>query len=313
MARPFDKVLVANRGEIARRVFRTCRERDIATVAVYSDADAHAAHVADADEAYAIGPAEAAQSYLVVEKIIDAAQRSGAQAIHPGYGFLSERAALVEACDAAGITFIGPPTEAMRVMGDKVSARKAMVAAGVPVIPGVDDVADADAALAVADGIGLPVMLKASAGGGGKGMRIVHNRDGVRAAFDAASREAAAGVRGRTSLRRARGHPGSPRGDSGDGGSPRGLRVFGRARLLGAASSPKGHRRGAIAQSADERRGSRRDGGGRHAGRRCGGLRRSGYRRVSLRGDRRWSALLFPGDEHAAPGRASRDRGHHRP
>jgi len=189
---PFDKVLVANRGEIARRVFRTCRERGIATVAVYSDADATAAHVLDADEAYRIGPAAAAQSYLRVDAIIDAAKKSGAQAIHPGYGFLSERAELVAACDAAGITFVGPPTRAMEVMGDKVEARRAMIAANVPVVPGVDAVDGPDRAEQVVDEIGLPVMIKASAGGGGKGMRVVQKREDVRGAFEAAAREALA-------------------------------------------------------------------------------------------------------------------------
>ena len=190
--RPFDKVLVANRGEIARRVFRTCREHGITTVAVYSDADEGAPHVADADEAYRIGAAPAAESYLVVDRIIEAAQRSGAQAIHPGYGFLSERPELVAACQAAGITFIGPPVRAMEVMGDKVQARRAMIAAGIPVVPGVEDVPDGAHALEVADEIGLPIMIKASAGGGGKGMRVVQAREAVEAAFEAAKREAAA-------------------------------------------------------------------------------------------------------------------------
>ncbi|MBK8238479.1 MAG: acetyl-CoA carboxylase biotin carboxylase subunit [Deltaproteobacteria bacterium] len=186
------KVLVANRGEIARRVFRTCREHGIATVAVYSDADIDALHALEADEAIAIGPAPARESYLRVEAIIDAARRSGADGIHPGYGFLSERPALASACDAAGIAFIGPPAAAMDVMGDKVRARKAMAAAGVPVVPGVDDVVDADHADAVAAEIGFPVMIKASAGGGGKGMRVVTERGAVGAAFAAAQREAEA-------------------------------------------------------------------------------------------------------------------------
>ena len=190
--RPFRKILVANRGEIARRVFRTCREHGIATVAVYSDVDRGAVHVADADEAVEIGGAAASQSYLSIERIIAAAKATGAEAIHPGYGFLSERAAFVQACDAAGIVFIGPPAEAMRVMGDKVQARKAMIAAGVPVVPGAEDVPDAEQALAAADEIGFPVMIKASAGGGGKGMRVVHRRDDVKSAFEAAQREAIA-------------------------------------------------------------------------------------------------------------------------
>jgi len=186
------KVLVANRGEIARRVFRTCRERGIATVAVYSDADREALHVLEADEAVHIGPALAAESYLRVDAIIDAAKQTGADAIHPGYGFLSERAALPDACDKAGIAFVGPPANAMYVMGDKVRARKAMMAAGVPVVPGVDDVRDAAAAVALATEIGFPVMLKASAGGGGKGMRVVADADGVASAFASAQREAKA-------------------------------------------------------------------------------------------------------------------------
>ncbi len=186
------KVLVANRGEIARRVFRTCRERGIATVAVYSDADVDALHALEADEAVHIGPAPARDSYLRIEAIIDAARRTGADGIHPGYGFLSERAALPRACDEAGIAFIGPPAAAMEVMGDKVRARKAMAAAGVPTVPGVDDVVDADHAEAVAAEIGFPVMIKASAGGGGKGMRVVTERGAVAAAFAAAQREAEA-------------------------------------------------------------------------------------------------------------------------
>ena len=187
---PFSKILVANRGEIAARVFRTCRAHGIATVAVYSEGDRHALHVAEADEAICVGPTPSAQSYLVVENIIEAAKKTGAEAIHPGYGFLSEQARFVEACDAAGITFIGPPAEAMQVMGDKVRSRKAMLEAGVSVVPGREDIESPDDALAAADEIGMPLMLKAAAGGGGKGMRIVHERDEVTRAFEAASREA---------------------------------------------------------------------------------------------------------------------------
>ncbi|MBC7978544.1 MAG: acetyl-CoA carboxylase biotin carboxylase subunit, partial [Myxococcales bacterium] len=198
------KVLVANRGEIARRVFRSCREHGIATVAVYSDVDAEALHVLEADEAVCIGPAAARESYLRVEAIIDAARRTGADAIHPGYGFLSERPALPEACEAAGIVFIGPPAGAMHVMGDKVRARQAMAAAGVPVVPGADDVRDAAAAQALSRKIGLPMMIKASAGGGGKGMRVVEHEDGIVAAFEGAQREAEASFGdGRVFLERA--------------------------------------------------------------------------------------------------------------
>ncbi|MEM9458760.1 MAG: acetyl-CoA carboxylase biotin carboxylase subunit [Myxococcota bacterium] len=189
---PFRKVLVANRGEIARRVFRTCREHGIATVAVYSEADRGAPHVLDADEAYCIGPAPARDSYLVAERIIEVARRSGAEAIHPGYGFLSEQAAFVRACDEAGVVFVGPPGLAMEVMGDKVAARRAMIEAGVPVVPGVEDVTDAGAAQRAAEAIGFPVMVKASAGGGGKGMRVVHEPSALSRAFEAAAREAQA-------------------------------------------------------------------------------------------------------------------------
>ncbi len=188
----FQKVLVANRGEIAARVFRSCRAHGIATVAVYSDADAEALHVAAADEAVHIGPTPSAESYLRVDRIIEAAQRTGADAIHPGYGFLSERAELVEACEASGITFVGPSVHAMHVMGDKVRARRAMQEAGVPLVPGREDITDVEQALEAAKEIGYPLMIKASAGGGGKGMRIVHGESELRRGFEASSREALA-------------------------------------------------------------------------------------------------------------------------
>lgn len=191
-APPFKKILVANRGEIARRVFRTCRERGIATVAVFSEADRDALHVCEADEAVEIGPAAAKASYLDPQRILAAAKATGAEAIHPGYGFLSERAEFVTACEAAGVVFIGPPATAMDTMGDKVRARKAMMDAGVPVVPGRDDVRSADAAERAAAEIGFPVMIKASAGGGGKGMRIVDDPARVRSAFESAAREAEA-------------------------------------------------------------------------------------------------------------------------
>jgi len=186
------KVLVANRGEIARRVFRTCRERGIATVAVYSDADRDAVHVAEADEAVFIGGAAAAESYLRIEAVLDAAKRTGADAIHPGYGFLSERAEFADACEKAGILFIGPPGSAMIDMGDKERARAKMIEAGVPVVPGRDGITTPQEAAEAAKSIGFPVMIKASAGGGGKGMRIVHEPDRVIAAFEGAQREAKA-------------------------------------------------------------------------------------------------------------------------
>ncbi|MBS1896398.1 MAG: ATP-grasp domain-containing protein, partial [Actinobacteria bacterium] len=183
------KVLVANRGEIAVRVMRTLREMGIGSVAVYSDADRASLHVRMADEAYPIGPAPAAESYLRAEKIVSVAKACGAEAIHPGYGFLSENPILPEACEAAGITFIGPPASAMRQMGSKTAARKRMSEAGVPVTPGAmcDTTEEATAA---AKKIGFPVMLKAASGGGGKGMRLVTNESEMASAWERARSEA---------------------------------------------------------------------------------------------------------------------------
>ncbi len=172
--RPIRKVLVANRGEIALRVMRTCREMGIRTVAVYSDADRNALHVRAAYEAVRLGPPPARDSYLRGDLIVEAALRTGADAIHPGFGFLSERSAFVRQCQAAGLVFIGPGAEAMDAMGDKLGARRSMLAAGVPVVPGTTEPAGDDATLkAEAARIGYPLMIKASAGGGGKGIRIV--------------------------------------------------------------------------------------------------------------------------------------------
>ena len=193
--RPIRRVLVANRGEIAVRVMRTCRERGIETVAVYSDVDRLAPHVQVADYAVAIGPAPASQSYLVIDKIIAACKQSGADAVHPGYGFLSENEDFADACTAEGITFIGPSAEAMRKMGSKTEARKTVSAAGTPVVPGDngptgDGFPDAEMALVAATKIGFPVLIKAAAGGGGKGMRLVTAAAELTAAFEGARREA---------------------------------------------------------------------------------------------------------------------------
>ncbi|MCS3702169.1 propionyl-CoA carboxylase alpha chain [Salinibacter ruber] len=191
-SRPFDKVLVANRGEIAVRVLRTCHEQGLNTVAVYSTPDRSAPHVRRADEAYHIGPAAAAQSYLDSEAILEAARRSGADAIHPGYGFLSENAAFAEACAEAGVHFVGPPAAAIRAMGDKTAARQLMKEAGVPMAPGTTDaVASTEEGEAIAEDIGYPVLIKAAAGGGGKGMRIVHEPEHFAGAMDRAQGEAA--------------------------------------------------------------------------------------------------------------------------
>ncbi|MFL6299232.1 MAG: acetyl-CoA carboxylase biotin carboxylase subunit [Terriglobales bacterium] len=185
------KILVANRGEIAVRVMRACREMGIATVAVYSDVDRAALHVRRADEAYHIGPAAASESYLSIPKIIETAKRCGADAIHPGYGFLSERAAFARACRERGVVFIGPTPESMELMGSKTRARQAMQQAGIPFVPGsAGGLATAEEALKVAASIGYPVMIKAAAGGGGKGMRLVHAAQELKSGFESASSEA---------------------------------------------------------------------------------------------------------------------------
>ena len=189
----FRKVLIANRGEIAVRIIRACRELNIATVAVYSEADAESLHVRMADEAVCIGPAASSQSYLNIEHVIAAAVATNAEAVHPGYGFLAENASFARAVAAAGLTFIGPPAEAMEVMGSKTSARRAAVAAGVPIVPGtVERLASFEDAAKTADEFGYPVMLKAAAGGGGKGMRLVADVHELRSAFETAQAEAAA-------------------------------------------------------------------------------------------------------------------------
>jgi len=188
---PFKKILVANRGEIAVRVIRACREMGIPTVAVFSDVDRAALHVMKADEAYLIGPAAASESYLNIERILDVAKRSGADAIHPGYGFLSENAQFAKACGEAGVKFIGPPSSAMEAMGSKTRAREAADRVSLPRVPGsvraLESVAQAEE---IAASVGYPIMLKAAAGGGGKGMRRVDKREELASAFAAAQSEA---------------------------------------------------------------------------------------------------------------------------
>jgi len=189
----FKKILIANRGEIACRVIRACREMKIATVAVYSEADRDAMHVRLADEAFCIGPAPSNQSYLCADKLIEVATRTGSEAIHPGYGFLSENAGFARQVAAAGIVFIGPPPEAMEAMGGKMSARKIAIEAGVPVVPGTTEkLRSFDDAATTAAEIGYPVMLKASAGGGGKGMRLVLEASELKNALETAQSESLA-------------------------------------------------------------------------------------------------------------------------
>jgi acetyl-CoA carboxylase biotin carboxylase subunit len=187
----FDKVLIANRGEIALRIVRACQELGLRSVAVYSEPDAGAPHVREADEAVAIGPAQSSESYLRADKLIEAARRTGAQAIHPGYGFLAEREHFARAVRDAGLTFVGPPPEAIAALGSKTAARTLAMKADVPVVPGTaEPLKDAAEAAKIAKKFGYPVLLKAAAGGGGKGMRVVQNEGELAGALDSARREA---------------------------------------------------------------------------------------------------------------------------
>jgi acetyl-CoA carboxylase biotin carboxylase subunit len=187
----FRKILIANRGEIAVRVMRACREMDIRTVAIFSEADRKSLHVRYADEAYFIGPSPSTESYLRIDRVLDAARRSGADAIHPGYGFLSENPDFARATEEAGIVFIGPPVSAMELMGSKTASRHAVIQAGLPVVPGADrNLEDLQEVARIAAEIGYPVMLKASAGGGGKGMRLVREESELESAYRTARSEA---------------------------------------------------------------------------------------------------------------------------
>jgi acetyl-CoA carboxylase, biotin carboxylase subunit len=185
-----QKVLIANRGEIALRIIRACRELGLSTVAVYSEADSNALHVRRADEAVCIGKPAARDSYLKVDALLEAAGRTGADAVHPGYGFLSENVRFVEACEASGLTFVGPSAEAIRQMGDKAVARRIAHEAGVPLVPGTDGAGDLRDAASVADDVGYPLLIKAAAGGGGRGIRVVRAPDELTEAVRVAAREA---------------------------------------------------------------------------------------------------------------------------
>src|SRR5271165_6727461 len=186
----FQKILVANRGEIALRVICACKELGISTVAVYSEADRNSLHVRFADEAVCIGPARSSESYLNIPQVISAAEITNVDAIHPGYGFLSENANFAEVCEASHITFIGPSPDILRMMGEKEQARRQMALVGVPILPGSDGILDdAERALADAERIGYPVIIKASAGGGGRGMRVVRRSEDLTAAWETARNE----------------------------------------------------------------------------------------------------------------------------
>ena len=188
----FNKILIANRGEIACRVIKTARKMGIQSVAIYSDADADALHVKMADEAIHIGPPPVNQSYIVIDKVMEAIRQSGAEAVHPGYGFLSENSKFAEALAAQGVAFVGPPVGAIKAMGDKITSKKIAQEAGVSTVPGyMGLIADAEEAVKISNEIGYPVMLKASAGGGGKGMRIAWNDDEAREGFQSSKNEAA--------------------------------------------------------------------------------------------------------------------------
>ena len=246
---PFRTILVANRGEIACRIMRTAKAMGYRTVAVYSEADSDALHVRQADVAACIGPAEARQSYLNIDAIIAAAKKLGADAVHPGYGFLSENDAFARACAEAGLVFIGPSPEAIAAMGNKAEAKRRMLAAGVPCVPGYQGADQSDAVLArEADRIGFPVMVKAAAGGGGRGMRLVAAKKDLAAALATARREAEnAFGSGELILEKAVSRC-PPRRDPGARRCARPCHTSRRARLLGAAPPPEGAGGGALAR-----------------------------------------------------------------
>ena len=244
----FNKILIANRGEIACRIIKTARRMGIKTVAVYSEADKDALHVEMADEAVAIGPPAAAQSYLVIDKILDACLKTGAEAVHPGYGFLSERAAFAQALAEAGIAFIGPNPRAIEAMGDKIESKKFANAAKVSTVPGHLGVIESpEQAAEIADEIGYPVMIKASAGGGGKGMRIAHSRQEVARRLRPSALGGEILVRRRPGVRREIHRQSAPCRDPGARRQARECHPSRRARMLDPAPQPEGDRGSALA------------------------------------------------------------------
>ena len=302
------KLLIANRGEIALRIHRACHEMGIKTVAVHSTADSEAMHVRLADEAICIGPPAAVDSYLNIPNIISAAEISGADAIHPGYGFLSENARFAEIVELHGLIFVGPKPEHIRTMGDKVEAKRTAGKLGLPLVPGSDGaISDVDEAKALAEQIGYPVIIKAASGGGGRGMKVVNDSDHLETQMQQAGTEAKAAFGDATVYMEK--YLGNPRHIE--------FQVFGdgngnaippwRAGLLAPASPSKGIGGGPLPDHHVRRAGPdgrhRRQGDGRH------GLSGRGHHRVPV-GRRR---VLFHRDEHPAPGRASGDRDDYRP
>ena len=304
----FEKVLIANRGEIALRVLRACRELGIATVAVHSTADEDAMHVRLADESVCIGPPPARDSYLSIPAIVSACEITGAEAVHPGYGFLSENAKFAEILTEHGITFIGPSAEHIRIMGDKIEAKRTAVSLGLPVVPGSAGSIDSiDEARRVADDIGYPVLIKATAGGGGRGMKVAHTPEALEIGTADRPGRSQGRLRQRRGLYREVPRPSAPHRDTGPRRRQGQRHSSRRARLLAAAPASEGVGGGAFACPQQQPpHADRREGRGSLRQVR---IRRGRHGRVPLR-ERR---VLLHRDEHPAPGRASGDGDADRP
>jgi acetyl-CoA carboxylase biotin carboxylase subunit len=308
----FESVLVANRGEIARRIIRTVQRLGLRAVAVYSEADASLPFVKEADEAILLGAAAPAESYRNIDALLEAARASGAAAIHPGYGFLAENAEFARAVVEAGLVWIGPPPEAIEQMGDKIAARNLAEQAGMPVSRGTrEPVGDAEAAVAAATGIGYPIMVKASAGGGGMGMAVAADEAALRTSYDQISAFAQRMFGDPDRAARALLPERAPCRDPGARTRRRSRRRARRTRLLRAAAQPEGRR--GVAVAGGRRRSPRAHGGSGDRGRRGRGLPRGRHRRMPARAFDR--GVRVPRDEHPAAGRAPGHRAglRHRP